>query len=105
MNSEFKNTNDLKSKLPEQLFWDIEFNKLDVRKNKRLIIDRVLSLGNIDQFKAIFSAYPVETITEELKQIAYLDPKTFEFVISFFNISCEEMKCYIKRQSHQQYWS
>lgn len=83
----------------------MDFEKLDVLKNKRLIIERVFSYGNLEQFKAVYQAYTRDEIIQELKQIGYLDPKTYQFVISFFSIPENEMKCYIKKQSHLQHWN
>lgn len=94
-----------KDKLTPQLFWDMNFEKLDVIKNKRLIIERVLSYGNTEQFKALCKAYKKEEIITELKQIGYLDPKTYQFAIWFFSIPEKEMKCYTKKQSHLQHWN
>lgn len=80
----------------------MDFEKLDVIKNKRLIIERVLSYGNVEQFKALCKAYKSEEIITEVKQIGYLDPKTYQFAIRFFSIPEKEMKCYTKKQSHPQ---
>lgn len=94
-------------KLPlrKELFWDIDVNHLDAGKNKRLIIDRVLSIGNLAELKIIIQYYGKETVTSEIKQIGYLDPKTLEFVVSYFGIRKEELKCYIKKLSARQYWN
>jgi hypothetical protein len=91
--------------LRKELFWDIDVNHLDAGKNKRLIIDRVLSIGNLSELKIIIQYYGKETIISEIKQIGYLDPKTLEFVVSYFGIGKEELKCYIKKLSARQYWN
>ena len=95
--------------IPEQirkeLFWDIDRVTLDTKKNRRLIIDRVLQYGNLSELKYIFSLYGTGVITEEVKQIGYLDPKTLEFVSSYLDINKEELKCFTKKQSSPTYWT
>ena len=91
--------------LRKELFWDIDVNVLDPERNKRLIIDRVLSIGNLSELKIIIQYYGKETIVSEIKQMGYLDPKTLEFVVSYFGIRKEELKCYIKKQLAPQHWN
>jgi hypothetical protein len=91
--------------LRKELFWDVDFEKLDNSKNKTIIIERVLSLGNVSELKEIIKFYGKGTIKSEIKKVGYLDPKTFEFVISFFGLKREKMKCYIKKQSLQLHWN
>ena len=88
-----------------EILWDINLKTMDPDKNKAIIIERVLSYGNIGELKFLFIYYGIEIIRQTVKNIGYLDPKTFEFVISYFNINKEEMKCYIKKQSARQHWS
>ena len=85
-------------KLRTELFWDVDFNQLDEGKSKRLIIDRVLSLGTIKEFKDIIQVYGEDVIKEEVQNIGYFDVKTFEFIVSYFGIEKSKMKCYTKRQ-------
>ena len=92
-------------KLRPELFWDVEFNQLDEGKSKRLIIDRVLSLGTIKEFKAILQHYGEDVIKEEVQNIGYFDVKTLEFIVSYFGIEKSKMKCYIKKQSNRVHWN
>jgi len=89
----------------KELFWDTNVHSLDQEKNRRLIIDRVLSYGNIAEFKIILEFYGKRVMINEIKQIGYLDPKTLEFVVSYFGISKKELKCYIKKLSVPQHWN
>ncbi len=91
--------------LRKELFWDIDIINLDLNKHKNLIIERVLSYGNIAEFKFILTQYKTETIKEEIKKIGYLDPKTYNFVLSFFNLSKDQLRCYTRRQSAKQHWT
>ena len=88
-----------------ELFWDIDFNKLDQTLNKRLIIERVLSYGNLSELKTIYQFYGKNVIKEEIKKAGYLDPKTIAFVTDFLGIKKEELRCCIKKQSDSPFWN
>ena len=88
----------------EELFWDINIQTLDVKKNKQIIIERVLSLGNISEFKTIEKFYGRKLIKNVLGKIGYFDPKTLEFILSYYNLKMDNLKCYTKRQLQQQRW-
>ena len=91
--------------LRPELFWDVDFSKLDIGKSKRLIIDRVLSLGTVSEFKAILKTYGKDLIKNEVQNIGYFDVKTFEFIVGYFGIEKHNMKCYIKKQSGKVHWN
>ena len=95
----------LPKQIRKELFWDVDRITLDAEKNRRLIIDRVLQYGNLSELKYIFNLYGTGVITEEVKQIGYLDPKTLEFVSSYLDIKKEELKCFTKKQSNPIYWT
>ncbi|MCF8365834.1 MAG: hypothetical protein K9H16_08635 [Bacteroidales bacterium] len=91
--------------LRKELFWDIDFNKINLLTHKRIITERVLTLGNLDEFFFLLDAYDRQTLVDEISQIGYLDPKTLSFVISFFNIDKNQLKCYTRIQSMIQHWN
>jgi hypothetical protein len=91
-------------KIRPELFWDTDLLSLDAEKNKSLVIERVLSYGNLSELKIIFELYGRDTIANVIKQVGYLDPKTFAFIRGYLNIPKKDMKCFIKKQLSQQYW-
>lgn len=91
--------------LRKELFWDVEFDKLDAGKHKRIIIERVLTLGNLDEFLFILNTYDNQTLINIIQQVGYIDPKTLSFVVSFFNINKKGLNCYIKKQSVTTHWN
>jgi len=88
-----------------ELFWDIDFANLNLEKHKRLIIERVLTLGNLEEFRQLLVIYKTEIIRQTIMELGYLDPKTMNFVISFFEIDKNQLRCYTKKQSTQQHWN
>lgn len=91
--------------LRKELFWDIDFNKLNSDTHKRIIIERVLSLGNLNEFYFLLKTYNKKALVSVILQIGYLDPKTMSFVVSFFNISKNRLKCYTQKQSTAPHWN
>ncbi len=89
----------------KELFWDTNFDSLFADTHKRLIIERVLTLGNLDEFIYILNTYDTQTLVGVIRQLGYIDPKTLSFVVSFFNIKKKELKCYTRKQSIEQHWN
>jgi len=82
--------------LNKVFFWDVDFNKLEKTKSKRLIIERVISLGNLNDIKLIMELYTKDEIKQTLCNLNYLDPKTLNFASLLFNIPKPKFKCYTK---------
>jgi hypothetical protein len=81
------------------LFWDVDRNKLDLQKNKQLIVERVIQRGSRSDLQIILSYYGKQEAGELLKQVPWLNEKDMAFVNVFFDIPFSEMKCYTKRLS------
>lgn len=85
-----------KVRLRQSLFWDVPPQTLDLDKNKRLILERVFSRGNIDEFRSINQCYSREEIREAVKRIGYLDKKTLHFLSKTYQIKPSDFICYKK---------
>ncbi len=86
-------------------FWDVDTGKMDAYKSKRLIIERVFSLGQLDEIFFVIDFYGQQQIVDTLCGLNYLDPKTLNFVSKLFNTPKEKFKCYTKAQLTQQHWN
>ena len=84
--------------LSKTLFWDIDLNNFDNLRNKRLIIERVFTRGDLDDIKAVIKFYGLETIKNEIIYGGFLDNKTLAWTSDFFNIPKTDFRCFIKRQ-------
>lgn len=89
----------------KNLFWDIDLGTFDNIKNKRLIIERVVSLGDLSDMKEIIQFYGIETIKEEIINAGVLDNKTIAWASNFLNIPKNKFKCFAKKQSNQVHWN
>lgn len=96
---------DLLKKLKPQYFWDIDAENLDCESSKRLIIERVFSLGDISDIQSVISNYGHKEVLEVLRNLNYLDPKTLNFVSKLFNKPGKYFKCYTRKQSVPQLWN
>ena len=72
---ELKNNNK-KLRLRDSLFWDINPDKLNAHSSIMLIVERVLTRGNMFEFKQLIKFYP-----------EFLQPLTFQLIQS--NYECE----------------
>lgn len=93
------------SQLNKAYFWDVDFDKLDKAKSRRLIIERVINLGNLSDLKLIRRIYTEDEIKQTICNLNFLDPKTLNFVSLLFNIPKTRFKCYTKKQSAPTPWN
>lgn len=86
-------------------FWDMSFSKLDMIANRRIIIERIFSLGKVDEMIALLHYYGKKNVIETLTQINYLDPKTLNFVSKLFDIPQSNFKCYTHKPLTHPHWN
>jgi len=91
--------------ISKNLFWDVDISKIDDIQNKRLIIERVFTMGDLQDVVAVIQFYGLKTVKHELMNAGYLDNKTLSWVSNFFNIPKSKFKCFTKKQSTQIHWS
>jgi len=91
--------------ISKNLFWDIDLSKFGDSLNKRLIIERVFSMGDLNDVKEVIQFYGIETIKREIVEAGYLDNKTLSWISNFLNIPKTKFKCFIKRQSNPVHWN
>jgi hypothetical protein len=93
------------SQLKPHYFWDIDITKLNDRAAKRLIIDRVFSLGNLQEINLIVNHYGRKKVIEVICKLNYLDPKTFNFTVKLFNLPKNAFVCHTRKQLKPQHWN
>jgi hypothetical protein len=75
----------------QYLFWDAPVEDIDLQKNKRYVIERVLTKGKMDDFEKLLTLYSREEIKQELRKSKELDPKTRHFCSWYFEIPEHEL--------------
>lgn len=72
--------------LDKTLFWDCDPSLLDLKKNARFILERVLSRGDVSDFRRVHKLYDEETIKNVVINNRTLDERSQNFWCSYFNI-------------------
>ena len=62
--------------LRKSLFWDVDPSTIDLDKNARYVIERVLDFGNDAEVRWMWNMYPQERIREVLTHSRVLHPQT-----------------------------
>jgi hypothetical protein len=96
-----KDKNEYLSEFSPFIFWDVNINKLDVRKDKEFIIERILIYGRDNDIKLMFKLYKKYSIKKILKKADWLNPNTVAYFGLVLNIKQEHFKCYEKKQPHR----
>ena len=97
--------NKLVQQLSKRFFWDLNYNTMDDEEHKRIIIERVFTIGDIDDVKKLINTYDNDSIVHEIKNVGYLDKKTINWLSLVFKVSKSDFKCYTKTQSNQVHWN
>ena len=75
----------------QQLFWDSPVENIDLHKNQRYVIERVLTRGFTADFYMLLKIYTEDEIKDALRKSKSLDPKTIHFCSWYFQIPKNEM--------------
>lgn len=91
--------------LSPRYFWDVDLLKIHDQKNKRFIIERILSFGSIEEIGLITRYYGRVEVMKTIRQVNYLDPKTLHFASRIFKIPKSKFACTIKNASKPRFWN
>jgi hypothetical protein len=75
----------------QNLFWDSPLEKIDLIKNKRYVVERVVTRGFLEDFYKLLKIYDRHEIIESLIKSKELDPKTVDFCSRYFQIPKSKM--------------
>jgi hypothetical protein len=77
---------EVKEVLNNNIFWDVNPEKLDWKKNSQFIIERVLTRGFTKDVDAVFSIYSKEEIKNAVLKSRTLDKKTANYMSIYLSI-------------------
>ena len=86
-----------KIELRTTLFWDIDPKRLNAQTSKNLIVERVLTRGNMLEFKQLINFYTIPKLSQIVLKIGYLDVRTLNFISGYLDIPKENFLCYKKK--------
>jgi hypothetical protein len=101
---ELENSNK-KLNLRDTLFWDVDPSRLNAHSSKMLIVERVLTRGNIEEFRQLIRFYPLHELSRTVVKIGYMDGRTLNFISDYLNIPKQDFLCYRKKQSNLTHWN
>jgi hypothetical protein len=87
------------------LLWDINPAEIDWYAMKKLIVQRVLERGTVEDFYAIFRLYGgIEGVREIIKEIpAVLSPRDETFALRVFHLKKEDLQCYTRKRLREEH--
>ena len=89
-----KNKELILKELSPHLFWNIDISKLDVNKNKKIIIERIIEYG-LDKDEIIlwklYNYFTIRKTAINMDSLPYMRIKYYSFVL---NIKEKKFKCY-----------
>jgi len=89
-----KNRNKILKELSPHLFWNIDVSKLDVKKNKKIIIERIIEYG-LDNDEIIlwklYNYFTIKKVAINMDALPYLRIKYYSFLL---NTGENKFKCY-----------
>ena len=87
------------------LFWDVDRHKLDLQRNKPLIVQRVLEYGLLEDWHLLVRQLGIAQIAEVAKDLRDLDPRALSFIALLSKTPREHFRCYTTRQSIPPHWN
>ena len=93
------------ARIRESLLWEYDLSRFDWQAMRLIVGQRGVERGRMEDFYALLNMYGIEGVRESIKEIPVMSPKDMSFVCSVFDIKKEELKCYLRRQSHPQHWN
>lgn len=93
------------SRIRPSLFWEYDLSRFNWEEMRTLVVQRVIERGRMDDFYAMLNMYGMNGVIESIKNIPVLNSKDMSFVCAVFGLKKEELKCYIRKQSHLQHWN
>lgn len=90
--------------LSKEIFWDVDYSKIDYEKSADWVICRVLEYGSLKDWKAIRANYGIEKIINAATSSRSISIKTMHFIHNFFNVPLTQFRCYNSTRSDQTHW-
>ncbi len=81
------------------LFWDVDIENIDLNRSRKLIVERVLEYGQMEDWKKLQEAYGLEEIKRLALTIRSLDEVTLSFLCTLFDLKKTDFRCYTHKQS------
>lgn len=84
----------------KRIFWDVNFEQLDIDAKADFVITRVFERGDIEDIRQCRRYFGDEKVAKALLNARYLPEKTFYLAAAVIDKNVTEFKCYKNRQSN-----
>ena len=86
------------------LFWDADASDLDLERNKRYVVQRVLERGTIEDLRKAFRVYGLGQIVATAKTLRTMEPQALSFISCLAEEPRDHFRCYTRKRSPQAPW-
>ena len=86
------------------LLWEYRLDTFDWQKSRRIVVERVVSMGRLSDFYAAFDLYGGYRGFRKIVRDEAIDlsPRDLNFACHAFNLDPAETRCYKHAQARQQ---
>ncbi|MBP6611369.1 MAG: hypothetical protein KA206_09820 [Paludibacter sp.] len=88
----------MKPQFDKRIFWDVNFEKLDMDAKADFVIARVFERGDIEDIRQCRRYYGDEKIEKVILNVKFLPEHRMQLAAVLINHNLTELKCYINRQ-------
>jgi len=97
-------------KLPKRFakyFWDVDPQKIDIKKYPQYVLERLLQFGDLAAVKWGLNQFGKDKLIEVVKTSRQINRKTANFWQTIYNIPKKEILCFQEdfRQKHRKIWT
>ncbi len=88
----------MKPVFDKRIFWDVNFETLDIDSKADFVITRVFERGDIEDIRQCRRYYDEKKIEQVLLNARFLPEHRMNLAAIIINHDVTELKCYINRQ-------
>lgn len=85
------------------LLWEYDLSDFDWWKSRKIVVQRILERGWLEDYYAGFNLYGgIEGFREIIKEVPFLSPRDMKFACIVFGLKKEDLKCYTRKLLREQ---
>ena len=90
----------------EKYFWDVDFEKVDLKKYPKDIIGRILQYGNEEAVRWLRAHFSRDEIADVLIHYRFVSPKSANFWSLIYDIPKDQILCLQKHylETQRSHW-
>ncbi len=87
------------------LFWDVDLASIDLEKNRKWLVKRVLEKGELPDWKLLKQTYDREELREAVMTMRSLERRALSFACAVLEIDQTKTRCFMNLSSQATHWS